>query len=274
MPSTPTTSSQRRQRQLPILIAVLMLAGCSSMKEKTVSDDGLNLSEQKADSAAAIFSEMGLRYMQQENYKLAMVKLRKAQKLDPELPSTYLYLGQLYARLEEYQDAEANYRKAITIDPHYSRGHNNYGAFLCARKRYAESEIQFLAALKDPLYDRAAATLENLGLCTLAAGETGKAQGYFEKALKKNPLLPQSLYHLARISYDQGDIDRAKRHLEQYRKIAPQSPATLALGIEVEQGLGDSSAEASLRLMLHSVFPNSPEAKRLTQGGEATIGGQ
>ena len=202
---------------LPRLLLVIAVAtglgACISTPEKTVKVDGIDISESKADSAAAIYAELGLRYMQKGNFKLAMQKLRKAIALDPELPSTYLYLGQLYATLDELPDAESNYRKAITMDPDYSRGHNNYGAFLCTHERYQESEQQFLAAISNPLYENAAATLENLGLCSLAAGETAKAEGYFKQALKKSPYLGRSLFNLAQISYDHKDYQAASSAL-------------------------------------------------------------
>lgn len=257
-------------------LVVGLLSGCSSVSETlsgskgpAVAIRGPNISDQKANTPAAKYADLGLNYMREGQYKTAMEKLRKAIGLDPNLPSAYLYLGQLYARLDEYPDAETYFRKALSLDPNYSRAHNNFGAFLCRRERYAESEAEFLAALDDPFYENAPATLENLGLCTRAAGDIDKARGYFEKALAKDPLRPKSLYELARINYDSGNTAQAKIYLERYRRVAPQSPATLALGIKVEQRLGNDDAEASLRLLLLRAFPRRAEARRLQQGDQA-----
>ena len=225
--------------------------------------DGLNISEQKADSAAAIYAQLGLQYMQKNNYKMSMNKLRKALELDPELPSAYLYLGQLYARLEEYPDAEIYFRKAIEKDPGYSRAHNNYGIFLCQRQRYAESEKHFLAALKDPLYDAAAQTLENMGICALAAKQPSKAEAYFEKALLKDPLLPGALFNLALMNYNKGQFQQAAVNIERYRRVAQPSPASLWLGVNIQRRLGNESAEASYAMLLENLFPNSVETSLL-----------
>jgi len=241
------------------------LSGCASTPDskKTVKVDGINISESKANSAAGIYAELGLRYMQKGKYKLSVQKLRKAMELDPELPSAYLYLGQLYYQLDELEDAEANYRKAIEMDPDYSRAHNNYGAFLCGQKRYSESEVQFLAAIGNPLYENSAATLENMGLCMYADGQFAKAEDYFKQALAKVPYLGRSLYALAKINYDRGDIPAAQLNLERYRKVASQTPETLWLGIQVARKLGEKDSEASLVLLLEKRFPGSAEAKML-----------
>jgi type IV pilus assembly protein PilF len=201
--------------------------------------------------------------MQKNNYKMSINKLRKALELDPDLPSAYLYLGQLYARLEEYPDAEIYYRKAIEKDAGYSRAHNNYGIFLCQRQRYAESEAQFLAALKDPLYDSAPQTLENMGICSLAAKQPSKAAAYFEKALLKDPLLPGALFNLALMNYNQSRFQQAGVNIERYRRVAQPSPASLWLGINIQRRLGNNPAEASYAMLLENLFPNSGETSRL-----------
>jgi len=250
-----------------IVLALLAagLSGCASTadKAKTVKIDGIDISETKANSAAGIYAELGLRYMQKGKYKLSVQKLRKAIELDPELPSAYLYLAELFYQLDEFEDAEANYRKAIEMDPGYSRAHNNFGAFLCGQKRYSESETQFLAAIDNPLYENSAATLENMGLCMYADGQYAKAEDYFKQALVEVPYLGRSLYALAKIHYDRGDTPAAKLYLERYRRVAAQTPETLWLGIQVARKLGEKDSEASLVLLLEKRFPGSAEAKML-----------
>ena len=252
---------------LVLLAAVLNGCASSPEKDKSVKIDGINISESKADSAAGIYAELGLRYMQKGKYKLSVQKLRKALELDPELPSAYLYLAELYYQLEELEDAETNFRKAIEMDPDYSRAHNNFGAFLCGQGRYDESETQFLAAIDNPLYENKAATLENMGLCMYADGQYAKAEDYFNQALAEVPYMARSLYALAKINFDRGDIPAAKLNLERYRKVASQTPETLWLGIQVARKLGEKDNEASLALLLRSQYPKSAEAKLLESSG-------
>jgi len=253
------------QRWIITLLLAAGLSGCASTADskKTVKVDGINISEAKADSAAGIYAELGLRYMQKGKYKLSVQKLRKAIELDPELPSAYLYLAQLYYQLDELEDAETNFRKALEMDPDYSRAHNNYGAFLCRQKRYSESETQFLAAIDNPLYENSAATLENIGLCMYQDGQYAKAEDYFTRALVEVPYLSRSLYVLAKINFDRGDIAAAKLNLERYRRVASQTPETLWLGIQIARKLGEKNSEASLALLLKQQFPGSAQAKQL-----------
>lgn len=261
----------RHKPWILLLLLAVGLTGCASNpeKEKSVKIDGIDISESKADSAAGIYAELGLRYLQKGKYKLSLQKLRKALELDPELPSAYLYLAELYYQLEELEDAELNFRKAIEKDPDYSRAHNNFGAFLCGQKRYNESEAQFLAAIDNPLYENKAATLENMGLCLYADGQYDKAENYFKQALAEVPYLGRSLFALAKINYDRGDIPAAKLNLERYRKVASQTPETLWLGIQVARKLGEKDTEASLALLLRSQYPQSAEAKLLANSDKA-----
>jgi len=266
----PSQMSSLFTRSLLPLILATVLSGCASTPDstkKSVKIDGINISEAKANSAAGIYAELGLRYMQKGKYKLAIQKLRKAIELDPELPSAYLYLGQLYYQLDEIADAEVNYRKAISMDPGYSRAQNNFGAFLCEQKRYAEAETQFLAAIDNPLYENSAATLENIGLCLYADGQIAKAEDYFKQALAEVPYLGRSLYLLAKINFDRGDLKAAELNLERYRRVASQTPETLWLGIQVARKVGNKNREASLTLLLEKQFPSSAQAQLLINPG-------
>jgi len=259
-------------QRLIMIAVVATLTACSFSPSKDVRVDGIDISESKANSTAAVYAELGLRYMQKGSYKLSIQKLRKAIELDPELPSAYLYLAQLYSPLDQLSDAETYFKKSIGMDPDYSRAQNNYGAFLCGHKRYAESEQQFLGALANPLYENSAATLENLGLCSLDAGQTAKAEGFFKQALDKNPLMPTSLYTLAQINYDRGDLKTAQLDLDRYRRVAQQTPSSLWLGIQVARKLGHKDTAASLALMLNNAFPKSPQAVKL-KGSSGKIKG-
>ncbi len=247
-----------------LLWSLLLLAGCASDSVKR-EYDGQTISEAKRATPAANYSELGLRYMQKGHYKRALHRLHKAISLDPELPSSYLYLGQLYNELDEFSAAETNYRKAMALDPGYSRAHNNLGVFLCERGRYAEAETEFKLVLSDPLYEHKAATLENMGLCALGAGQPAKAESYFKAAINASPIQARSLLNLAQINFDRDDARTAQLYLDHYRKVAAPTPESLWLGINVERSLGNNDAEASLSLLLAGHFPRSAQAHRLQQ---------
>jgi len=100
-----------------------------------------------------------------------------------------------------------------------------------------------------------------------ADGQYAKAEDYFNQALAEVPYMARSLYALAKINFDRGDIPAAKLNLERYRKVASQTPETLWLGIQVARKLGEKDNEASLALLLRSQYPKSAEAKLLESSG-------
>lgn len=93
--------------------------------------------------AAEINMRLGLNYMQRGDYEVALEKLQKALKQDPNLPSAHNTIALLYQRLNETEKAEQHFKQAVRRAPDYSEAQNNYGVFLCQQQRYKEAEERF-----------------------------------------------------------------------------------------------------------------------------------
>ena len=99
------------------------------------------------EAASNINTELGLGYLQQNNFELASEKLKRALSYNPKnVKANYIY-AVLQDRLGQKELAEYHYKIATEIDPKNSEAANNYGAFLCRNQREAESEKYFLRTI-------------------------------------------------------------------------------------------------------------------------------
>ena len=243
---------------LALLIAIL-LQSCAP--QPTRSGVGSEASQRER---ARIHTELGAGYYQQNQIAVALDEFTAAVSFDPTYSMAYNGLGMVYAALREDEKADASFKKAIALDPKDSEAHNNYGSFLCARNRIDESVVQFLGAVKNPLYITPGVAYMNAGLCTLRKPDVKAAEGYFRQALQLDPQLNQAAYQLAKIYYNDKKYQFARDALQ---NAVTNSPAAevLWLGVLVERQLGDKNAEASYELELRRSYPDSEQTKALMQ---------
>jgi len=220
--------------------------------------DGVN--EEKAAQANA---ELGLRYMMQGEYEVAMTKLNRALSYDPDHVAANHYLAELYRRLGRNEDAEDHYQRALRYaDGDASSLHNNYGVFLCSEDRFDDGIEQLEEVLENPVYPQRDQVYENLGLCMERKGESDKAEEYLRKGLQLNPRMPKSLLAMARLTFAKKNYLSTRAYLQRYSEVARHTAESLWLGIRVERILGDKNALASYGLSLKGNFPDAPETKQ------------
>ncbi|KGM05956.1 Type IV pilus biogenesis protein PilF [Methylophaga thiooxydans] len=216
--------------------------------------------------AAEINMRLGLNYMQRGDYAIALEKLQKALKQNPNLPSAHNTIALLHQRLGEADKAEAHFLEAVERAPEYSEAQNNFGVFLCQQGRYQDAETRFLKAVENPLYNSKAMALENAGLCVNRIPDAEKAESYFRKALQIQPTLTKSLLQMATISYEQQSYLQARAYIQRYQQASSWTPQSLFLAIKTENKLNDQDAVSSYSLILRSRFPDSDEMQMVNQG--------
>jgi type IV pilus assembly protein PilF len=248
----------KRSPAFILSILVLVLAGCAGSPEYKKIDTA---------KAAEANATLGVRYMQQGNYELAMKKLKKSISFDDEYGPAHHYIAELYRRLEKYEKADEHYRDALRYSDEDYALYNNYGVFLCGQDRYEEGEAQLLKVLGDPVYPHKEQVYENLGICAERKSNLERAEEYLRSALRMNPRQSKSLLAMARISFTQGKYLSTRAYLQRFLEVARHTAESLWLGIRAERLLGDNNAVASYGLMLKSNFPDSDEAKLYLESG-------
>lgn len=243
---------------LSLVLVALLTAGCTTTAPVRPADS-------RTEDLVSNYVQLGIEYMKQGQYDVAMKRLERALSIDGTSPDAHNAMALLHDQLDQDDLAEAHYEKALRHDPKYAAAHNNYGGLLCRQGRYAEAERQFLLAGENPLNQNRDTAYTNAGLCVRQQGDLAKAETYFRKALELNPRQPVALMAMARLSFARDRFLQARAYLQRYAEVAPRTAESLWLGYRVERELGDRDAASSYAVALRGRFPDSQEARLLSQ---------
>lgn len=244
-----------------VILASATLLGCASNQSSGSSSAG----DDYAATRARAHTELGAAYYQQGKMEIALEEFSHATKADPNYSLAYNGLGLVYAALGQDAEADASFKKSIQLAPGNSESHNNYGSYLCGHNRIDESIVQYLEAVKNPLYATPSIAYTNAGICSARKNDLKSAEMYLQRALQIEPLNHNAALSLAQIQLGRGDAQTAKISL-QNALIVGQSPEVLWEGIKISRALGDKDAESSYALQLRKQFPDSQQTQLLLSG--------
>ena len=239
----------RIEKILFLGIALGFLTACVTVDNKQTDDA----------AASNINVELGIGYLQQNNFELASEKLKKALRYNPNnVKANYTY-AVLQDRLGQVELAEHHYRVATELDPKNSEAANNYGAFLCRNNREAESEKYFLNAIENPLYKTPEYAYTNAAICLMKIDRNEAAKDYLGKALASKSDFGPALISMARLSFSRGDFEQTKLYVDRYHLVARASASSLWLAIRAALELDADSDVSELAQRLENDYPDSPE---------------
>jgi type IV pilus assembly protein PilF len=241
-----------RIRVFVLLGMAAVLAACSSSPAREEEPSRANdpLSEL---SAAQVYIEKGVHYMDEGLYDVALKDLTRAVELDSDNSEAYNALGVLYQRLDDASHADASFKKALSLKSDNFGARNNYGRFLCSQGRTAEAFDQFQKVIGTKLYNQPWIPLTNAGVCANSAGKRTDAEAYLRQALEVEPNFPPALLEMAKLSRETGQYMSARAFLQRYFAAAGPSPESLQLGIEIESTLGNTQAAGEYAQTLRSM---------------------
>ncbi len=245
---------------------VITLLGCGgSASYKTSEDETGELGREREASPADIYVQLGIAYMQEGQYAIALRKLKQALEADANSAEAHNVIALLYERLGEMGLAQEHYNQAVRLEPDNPFVRNAFGSFLCLQRKYAEAEEQFQRALRNPLYPTPWVANTNAGLCARRAGDKASAERYFRQALTANSRFAPALFQMADLSFEQDNYMSSRAYLQRYLSEAEHTARSLWLGVRVEDGLGDQNAVASYKMLLRAKFPDAPEVQMLRE---------
>lgn len=244
-----------------LLFAALLLGAC-----QTRPDAASSQLDSDALARARVHTDLAAGYYSRGQFEIALQELAIATQAFPGYAPAYNMLGLVYMELRDLGLAQSNFQRALAISPNDSDTHHNYASFLCQNGRYEEAIRHYLSAIENPLYATPQRSYANAGVCALKAGDTPRAQGFFEAALKLQPLQADALFNMAQIAYQRGNYADANVYLGRLLRASEPSSARALLAIKIARKLGDRNTEESQALLLRRNFPNSPEAQLLRSG--------
>lgn len=213
--------------------------------------------------AAEVNTRLGIGYMRRGKYELAVDKLETAVEHDPEHVPAHLTLALLYDRIGAPERAGAHYRRAARLAPNDGATQNSYGTHLCRIGKLEEAVERFLKATEDPFYDTPEVAWTNAGACARRIPDPARAEEYLRRALELRPDFPDALYHMADLSFQQGNAFQARAFLQRYESAVGHEAGSLLLGYRIESALGNAEMAAEYAETLRRQYPQSNEAKNL-----------
>lgn len=243
-----------------ICAVLALLAGCVSTQSARTGSE--------ADAAKAN-TRLAAAYLQRGDVDLAMEKVDKALEQDDEFAEAHLVKGMILARAEEYADADRYYLRAERLGRENPDVRNNVAAYLCERGRHDDGERIFLEVARMPTYGRPAIAYTNAGMCAKRAGEPARAERHFRRALELEPNYGAALWHLAELSFAQGEFLAARAFLQRLEGVQRLGPEGLWLGVQVERRLEDAAAARRYADILLRDFPDSKQAELMLQSQSA-----
>jgi tetratricopeptide (TPR) repeat protein len=159
--------------------------------------------------------------------------LKEAVEIAPASLKARMALGDYYAGLEETEKALDQYHAATNSNPKYYPAFLSAGTTLVTAERPEEAENLFDAVLQlepnkphPPFHvaDFAADAQAHyyLGNIWLERGDLEKARGDFDSAIRDISNYALAIYGLGIVSYQEGKLDEALRHLNQVIQLGPR----------------------------------------------------
>lgn len=250
---------------LTALAAGLLLAACGGSGETRSDRTGSSVDRVSPVRAAELNTRLGIGYLERGDTQQALEKLKRAVSQDPEHVPAHMGLGIIYRQIGETDKALDHLQRAVRLAPEDGAAHNSYATLLCRTRKFDQADQHFRQALNDPFYATPEVILANAGACATRAGKTEEAEEFLREALSIDPNNELALYHMANLSYQQGDAFRARAFYQRLEAVAQPEPGSLMLGYRIESALGSSREAEQYADRLLSEFSDSPEAARLRQ---------
>ncbi len=246
----------------PGIMVFLVLAGCVS------STTGSSRPEANKAYAAEINYELGARYFNNGNYKLARDRLVYSIDLDPKNAVAHSVLALTYENLNNIRLATQSYEQATKLAPRDFNIMNTYAVFLCRHEDYDAAMKYFDRAIKIPENDYAEITLTNAGVCLVQKPDLARAETYLRTALEYKTNYSEALIQLSLLKFAQQDYLGARAFLQRYLGGNLPTPDVLYLGVQIEEELGDARARTEYANRVLREFPQSAEAKRILESSD------
>lgn len=150
----------------------------------------------RVDSPGAYsYNALGIVYLEQAQYELAILAFRDAIKRAPYWPYPLHNMALAYLQTGDYRSAIRSYEEAIRLAPKYSYLPYNLGLIYQRLNRTKEAEAAYRMAIE--LAPESAEPYNALGYLRAATGRRTEAEKLYRQALEKNPELLPARQNLA-----------------------------------------------------------------------------
>ena len=202
-----------------------------------------------------INTELGITYMQNQQYDDAEEKLKKVIKIDPRNTDALNAMALLKSRTNQEKLADYYFQKALRADSNNPIINNNYGQFLCTIGLYKQG-LNYLEIAVEKYGDNTKViALLNSGICAKTSGDIELAISFIDSALRISPNYSNAIIELSSLMIQKQDYQRAATLLSRFNKISKPTSLSLYTGYLISKQKGQLNESKRLRILLKNLFP-------------------
>lgn len=178
----------------------------------------INNAQEKFSKSALLYYYKGIAFDKINEEKTAVIALREAIELQPDLEDAIMMLGYILQRNHSGLSEALNcFKKVTEINPHSAHGFNNLGSVYKGLHLLDGAQKCFEKAIElNPNYDQAHS---NLGNIKKELGDSQAALDLYERALQINPNFAEASNNMGVVLQEIGDFDRAIEYYESAIRI-------------------------------------------------------
>ncbi|MFN3455273.1 MAG: tetratricopeptide repeat protein [Pseudobdellovibrio sp.] len=140
--------------------------------------------KQKAEEKANLHMQLGLSYLERQEYALALKELLSAEEADPNNSLVQNNLGLVYFIREKYDLSIKHFSNAYNLNKKFTEAKNNLARTYIEIKDYKKAQILLDEVLADLTYTETAKAYMNYGLLEFNQDHFKNAKIYFKKTLQ------------------------------------------------------------------------------------------
>ncbi|MFC3195764.1 type IV pilus biogenesis/stability protein PilW [Marinicella sediminis] len=228
----------KRYRWIWLMCVLCVLAGCAQTSQPRRYQES-DSQQEPENSPAMLNVKMGVAYLEREDYRTALEKLKRALAHNPKLAIAHSAIALVYTSMNAQKDAERHYELSVKYAPNDPNILNNYGTYLCQNGQYLEAVGYYKKTLANPFYRTPETVHENIGVCLMKADQQAEAEYHFRKALEANPNMIISIYNMVIVSAGKGESMRARAFIQRLESLTELDEKVLKVAYEVEKKMGN-----------------------------------
>jgi len=168
-----------------LLMVVLSTGGCVPPQEVAQPKE------------ANYHNKMGMAFLNEGKVQLAFVEFQKAIQIEPDNKEIVYNLGIVYLQLDDYENARQYFLKAVRLNPDFADAYNNLGFTYMQLKQWREAVGAFQKAIANVLYRTPERAFYSMGMSYYRLGEYEKAVDAFKDSIRRDNTFSLPYYGMA-----------------------------------------------------------------------------
>jgi Tfp pilus assembly protein PilF len=243
-----------------VFFLVLGLVACAASPPSGPGSAPETAGTERNKAAAEATRNVGEAYLAGGNLLAALRELKKAESFDPDDHITQYDIGLVYYYRERYDQAIPHFERALQLRPDFAPAINSLGNSYSAKGDWDKAIEAYQKIIEDVFYGTPHFALSNMALAYYQKGDYVRAEKYFLEALKLSPDFVNALAGLATTYAAQGRYEEAIQKLDRAVRKEPKLPQLhFELG-KAYRSLGDPAKARDEFQRAAQLAPDSPVA--------------